>query len=65
MKRALRLMDIVRRLKDRRYTAQELASLYAVHRRTIQRDLAELQAFPEYAPLVYSVRREWAAMKAE
>ena len=52
MKRALRLIEIIRLLKDRPRTVGELAEHFEVTERTIYRDLGDLQGEPCYAPLV-------------
>jgi len=50
--RAMRLIDMLRRLKDRAYTTEELAEIYRVSQRQVRRDLQELSSYPEYAPLI-------------
>jgi len=62
MKRAIRLLQIIDLLKARGYTSRELAERFDVSQRTIQQDLAELQADPLYAPLVTRRRQEWMMM---
>jgi len=54
--RAMRLIDMLRRLKDRAYTTEELAGIYGVSQRRIQEDLQELASYPEYAPLTWKVQ---------
>lgn len=51
--RAMRLLDMLRRLRDRAYTTEELAGIYGLSTRRIQKDLQELSGYPEYAPLIY------------
>ena len=50
--RAMRLIDMLRRLKDRAYTTEELAEVYGMSQRQVRRDLQELSSYPEYAPLI-------------
>jgi len=64
LSRAMRLMDMIERLKERQrrgqgYTSQELAELYNVSQRTIQNDIQELRQYPEYATLIRRIRMEW------
>jgi len=53
--RAMRLLDMLRRLRVRGYTTEELAGVYGVSVRTVQADLQELGGYPEYAPLMCKV----------
>ena len=49
--KAVRLVDMMRRLKERPYTTQQLCELYGVSPRTVQRDLLTLEGEPFYVPL--------------
>lgn len=53
--RAMRLIAMIDDLKGRAWTVAELADRHHVTIRTIQRDLADLQGSPTYAPLVRRV----------
>ncbi|MBM3708759.1 MAG: HTH domain-containing protein [Actinobacteria bacterium] len=55
MARAIRLLQILRLLKDRPHSVAELAAACGVSERTARRDLLDLQGEPIYAPLL---RRE-------
>ena len=59
LRRARRLMDMVRRLRDRAYTVRELAELYNVSERTIRADILELQGEPFYLPAMRRVVTMW------
>lgn len=50
--RATRLIYILRLLEDRPRTTREIAELFRVHVRTIQRDMLDIQGEPLYAPVV-------------
>lgn len=53
--RAMRLLNMLRRLRIRAYTTEELADIYGLSTRTIRADLQELSGYPEYAPLICKV----------
>ena len=64
MKRAVRLLRIIELLRERAHTTDELADRLRVSQRTIQRDLADLQGDPLYAPLVCQTRQTWRVCEA-
>ncbi len=60
--RAARFLQLIWLLEQRAYTAAELAAICGVDRRTISRDLLELQMEPLRVPLV-SEKGHWRVMK--
>jgi predicted DNA-binding transcriptional regulator YafY len=60
-RRALRLLILMVLLEDRPYTSAELAVVLCVTRRTITKDLRDLQGEPLYYPLVCD-RNRWRRM---
>lgn len=63
MIKAIRLLYIVKLLEHRAYTTAELAEQCDVSQRTIQQDIADLQADPLFAPLICRTRKEWVMLK--
>ena len=57
---AARLLEIIRILRDRPQTSDELAKRFGVSYRVIDRDLLALQGEPLYIPIIESDRREHA-----
>jgi len=57
---AARLLDIIRVLRDRPQTSDELAKRFDVSCRSIDHDLLTLQGEPLYIPIIESDRREHA-----
>ena len=62
--RALRLIEMVRLLRERSLTTIELAGRLSVSNRTVQRDLLALQGEPLYIPLTqngvaWTILRGW------
>jgi len=62
--RAARLLDIIRKLRDRPYSVGELAATMNVSNRTVQRDLLALQGEPLYIPMTqngvaWTIPRGW------
>lgn len=61
--KAARLIAEIQLLETRAYTAAELAQTLGVHKRSIQRDLAALQAEPLYVPLTVDDEWRWRVFR--
>lgn len=57
--RAFRLLDMQEHLRHRAARSSELACRYGVSKRTIERDLADLQGAPLYTPLWQDAQGNW------
>ncbi|MBC7235022.1 MAG: HTH domain-containing protein [Chloroflexi bacterium] len=57
--RAVRLIEMMRLLRDRPLSSAELAERFGVSQRMVQYDLMDLQSWPMYVPLARDLQGRW------
>ena len=60
--RAVRLIEMIRLLRDRPLSSVDLAERFGVSQRTVQYDLMALQSWPMYVPLYRDDAGRWSIL---